>query len=173
MIVLRKTMDAAIAAERERASRERFAFYSQYGAALERVEGLQRQLSAWVMNKADNITPEQMAAMFYEQDNEWQAAFFNSLQGVVLAAYDASPKSYWTSPGVPAGERQWCYMADGLNDSGFETLEAMFDHAKYVRENRAASVDTRPEGGDATEIAAPFTSGAVTSDSSADAQDRS
>jgi hypothetical protein len=38
---------------------------------------------------------------------------------------------------------------------------------------KSASADTRPEGGDATEIAAPFTSGAVPSEASADAQNPS
>lgn len=133
MFVLRKTMEQAVEAERQRDAKQRMEFYQRYGDALARVTALQMQLSAWVMNKADNITPQQMAAMFWEQDNEWQAQFFNALQGTATAAYEANPEQFW-SIGVPAGERQWCYMADKLDDSGFATIEAMFEHAKYVRD---------------------------------------
>lgn len=140
MFVLRKTMDAAIQAEREKAAKERYAFYRQYGDALDRVTALQKQLSAWVLNDPENITPEQMAQMFYAQDDDWQARFFNVMQEQVQAHHDALPAdTVWGKcPGVPAGEAQWYHMAKHLDDSGFETIEAMFDHAKYAREQVAA-----------------------------------
>lgn len=137
MIVLRKTMDAAIEAEQQRAAAERTAFYQQYGEALRQVTALQKQMSAWVMNEADNITPEQMAAMFWAQDNRWQAMFFNSLQATAKASFEALPPvrpgEFRFGPGVPYGESQWCWMADSLDDSGFETIEAMYEHAKSAR----------------------------------------
>lgn len=92
------------------------------------------------MNKAENITPEQAAQMFYAQDDRWQAAFFNVMQAQVLAYHEAQPPSVrgvMTSPGVPAGEGQWYHMAKHLNREGFETLDAMFDHAKHHLEDAA------------------------------------
>jgi hypothetical protein len=81
--------------------------------------------------------------MFYAQDDRWQAAFFNVMQAQVQAHHDALPddQAWGKSPGVPAGEGQWWHVAQHLDDSGFETLEAMFWHAKSKRtssEERAA-----------------------------------
>lgn len=143
MIVLRKTMEAAVEAERERAGKERVAFYQQYGEALNRVTALQKQMAAWITNETGNITPEQFADMFYAHDDSWQAAFFNVMQARVKAHHDAMPPTRpgeWpNNPGVPAGEAQWWHMAQKLDDAGFETLEAMFDHAKSAREKDQAA----------------------------------
>lgn len=88
-------------------------------------------------DEAENITPEQAAQMFYAQDDSWQAEFFNCMQRQVLAYHDALPDGlpYGKYPGVPAGEGQWWHMANHLDDEGFETLEAMYDHAKSRRES--------------------------------------
>lgn len=137
MIVFRKTMERALVAQQERHVAERAKVFEQFGSALVRSEALQREMSAWVANKAENITPEQMAQMFYAQDDSWQAAFFNVMQDQVQAHHDAMPprghNEFRLSPGVPAGETQWCYMADKLDDSGFETIQAMFEHAQWSR----------------------------------------
>jgi hypothetical protein len=119
---------------------------ADFGGALRRSEALQRQLSAWITNEPGNITPEQGAAMFWAQDNRWQAAFFNAMQDVATASFEASPPSFGYL-GVPAGEGQWCWLADHLNDSGFETIEAMYEHAKTVRDSgsRSESEDSRSE----------------------------
>lgn len=142
MIVLRKTMEAAVEAQREIGSRAVMQLAQTYGEALHRVMALQQQLSAWVLNKAENITPEQAAQMFYAQDDRWQAAFFNCMQEQVKAFHDAQPPKrpgeIGGYPGVPAGEAQWWHMAQHLNDSGFETIDAMFDHAKSSRARAAA-----------------------------------
>lgn len=136
MIVLRSTMDAAVEAERQRYAE----LASRFGAALNATGALQQQLADWITDKGESLTPEQFAALFYSHDNRWQAAFFNALQGVVQAAHDALPErranEFRLGPGVPAGETQWCWMADHLDHSGFETLEAMFDHAKYARDKQ-------------------------------------
>jgi len=138
MFVRRKTMDAALAAQQESHNERAWQSVQRYGEALSRVSALQEQLSAWVMNKAENITPEQAAQMFYARDDRWQAAFFNCMQAMVEAHHDALPPprpgGYKTNPGVPAGEAQWYHMAGHLDDSGFETIEAMYEHAKHKRE---------------------------------------
>lgn len=142
MIVLRKTMQAAVEKEwqRHRADLERLV--KAYGGALHQVAALQKQLSAWVMNESGNITPQQMAQMFYAQDSEWQAQFFNCMQEQVRAHHDAlppaRPNELRFSPGVPAGEAQWWHMAKDLDESGFETIEAMLDHAKTHRDRKAS-----------------------------------
>lgn len=135
MLVLRKTMDAAVAAEREKSRADILNVAHHYGAALERVSALQQQIAAWLTNNADGITPEQMADMFYAHDDRWQAAFFNVMQARVTAHHDALPDSlvFGKCPGVPAGEAQWWHMARHLDESGLETLEAMLDHAKSAR----------------------------------------
>lgn len=138
MIVLRKTLEAAVAAERESSDKKLYALVERYGSALQQVVALQKQLSAWVTKEPGNITPEQMATMFYAQDDEWQGAFFNCMQSVVMAHHDALPPArpgeFRPSPGVPAGEGQWYHMAKHLDESGAETLTAMFEHAAYHRE---------------------------------------
>ena len=143
MIVLRATMDAAVDAERERGARAVYQLAQSYGEALNRVTALQQQMQAWVMNEAGNITPEQMAQMFYAQDDRWQAAFFNTMQAQVLAHHaslpPARPGEVPISAGVPAGEGQWFHMAAHLDAAGFETIEAMADHARYHRENEDAA----------------------------------
>lgn len=143
MFVLRKTMEAAVEAQREIGNHAVMQLARSYGDALNRVTALQTQLAAWVMNKPQNITPEQMAQMFYAQDDGWQARFFNCMQDQVQTVHDAMPPSrpgMMPKPhaGVPAGEGQWCHMAYHINDSGFETIEAMFTHAKWRREDQAA-----------------------------------
>lgn len=143
MFVLRKTMEAAVEAQREIGSRAVMQLAQSYGDALNRVTALQKQLSAWIMNKPENITPEQAAQMFYAQDDRWQAAFFNSMQAQVRDFHEAMPPARpGTMPnphaGVPAGEGQWCHMAYHLDDEGFETIEAMYQHAKWRRESEAA-----------------------------------
>jgi len=141
MLVLRKTMDAAVEAERQRGSSAVYQLASSYGKALDRVSALQTEMSAWVLNKAENITPEQAAQMFYAQDDSWQAEFFNCMQRMVQAHHDALPDRlpYGKHPGVPAGEAQWWHMSKHLTDEGFETLEAMFEHAKSHRESDTAA----------------------------------
>ena len=143
MIVLRKTMEAAIEAQRQIGSRTVTQLAQSYGDALNRVTALQMQLTAWVMNKPGNITPEQMAQMFYAQDDRWQASFFNCMQVQVKAIHDAMPPARpgaMPKPcaGVPAGEGQWLHMAQHLTREGFETIEAMFDHAKHQRKENSA-----------------------------------
>jgi hypothetical protein len=129
MIVLRKTMNAAVEAERSRSHD----LSLRFGAALHRVTALQQQLEAWLMNKSGDITPEQMAAMFWSQDDRWQAAFFNALPSVAQASWDArppaNPNEYRGILGVPAGEGQWAWMADHLDSDGRETIEAMHYHS--------------------------------------------
>lgn len=144
MIVLRATMKAAVKDQRQ-ADAEQMLQLTQtyarlYGDALNRVTALQKEMSAWVLNKADNITPEQAAQMFYAQNDEWQAEFFNCMQAQVKAHHDAMPPARPggmpnPSYGVPAGEGQWYHMARHLDDEGFETIEAMLDHAKHHRDN--------------------------------------
>lgn len=143
MFVLRKTMEAAVEAQRQYGARAVQQLAASYGDALNRVTALQQQLAAWVLNEPRNITPQQMAQMFYAQNDEWQADFFNCLQDEIQAYHDALPPAKpgtWPKPhpGVPAGEGQWYHMAARLNDSGFETLEAMFEHAKDHRATRPA-----------------------------------
>lgn len=137
MIVFRKTMDAALLAQQEAYNERAWQLVQRYGEALARVSALQEQLSAWVMNKAENITPEQAAQMFYAQDDSWQAAFFNCMQSQVEAYHVSLPPTrtgeIGNNPGVPAGEAQWYHMAKHLTDEGFETLEVMFEHAKDRR----------------------------------------
>jgi hypothetical protein len=144
MIVLRKTMEAAVEAQRAIGSRAVMQLAQSYGDALHRVTALQKQLSAWVLNKPGDITPEQMAQMFYAQDDGWQAKFFNCMQDQVRAIHEAMPPSRpgaMPTPhaGVSAGEGQWCYMAYHLTDEGFETIEAMYQHAKWRRETESAA----------------------------------
>lgn len=140
MFVLRATMLDAVATERQRFAE----LAHRYGGALERVTALQKQFSAWVLNKPEFITPEQAAQMFYAQDDTWQATFFNCMQDQVRAHHDALPPARpgampTPSAGYPAGEGQWYHFALKLNDEGFETIEAMFDHAKYARENKPSN----------------------------------
>jgi len=125
MIVWRATMDAAVAAERERYA----ALANTYGDALARVSALQKLISAWVLNEAGTITPRQMAQMFYAQDDSWQAAFFNVMQDEILAYHDSNRASEFSYAGVPAGEGQWFHMSKHLDDSGRETLASMHEHA--------------------------------------------
>jgi len=139
MFVLRKTMDAAVEAQRVIGSNAVMSLARSYGDALNRVTALQQTLSAWVRNDPKDITPNQMAQMFYAQDDSWQAAFFNCMQDEILAYHEALPPSrpgMWPTPsaGVPAGEGQWWHMGQKLSDKGFETIEAMYEHAKYHRE---------------------------------------
>lgn len=138
MFVLRKTMEAAVEAQRKQTDARIDWMVRSYGDALARTSALQTEMSAWVLNKADNITPEQAAQMFYAQDDRWQAAFFNCMQEQVLAHHVAMPpaRGNWPNPsaGVPAGEGQWYHMAQHLTHDGFETIEAMFGHAKDHRE---------------------------------------
>lgn len=137
MLVLRKTMEAAVEAQRETGARAVMQLAQSYGDALNRVTALQKQLAAWVMNRSGDITPQQMAQMFYAQDDEWQAAFFNGLQGEIQAYHDSKPAGEFGHPGVPAGEAQWWHMAKHLNESGRETLKAMWDHATYRAEQES------------------------------------
>lgn len=139
MIVLRSTMETKVAAVREEADAEVRKIARNYYDALSRTTALQKQLSAWVTNEAGNITPQQMAQMFYAQDDEWQAAFFNCMQEEITAYHDSKPAGEFGHPGVPAGEAQWWHMAKHLTDSGFETLDAMHDHAMYHRNKDAAA----------------------------------
>jgi hypothetical protein len=145
MFVLRKTMEAAVESQRQIGAAAVHQLASRYGDALSRTSALQTEMSAWVMNKAENITPEQMAQMFYAQDDRWQAAFFNCMQAQVQAHHDAlspaRPGSYNPSPGYPAGEGQWYHMAQHLTDEGFETVEAMYQHAKWKREPEDTAAD--------------------------------
>lgn len=142
MFVRRKTMERVLHVMRMQHSNQITALANLYGGALVRSEALQKQLVAWITEKGEALTPEQMADLFYSHDDRWQAAFFNVMQERVSAKHDAMPprrpNEFCLSPGVPAGETQWCYMADHLDESGFETLEAMYEHAKYWREKRAA-----------------------------------
>ena len=135
-------MERALAHQEERHEFARDAFYANYGAALRQTVALQQQLEAWITEKADSFTPEQMADLFYSHADGWQAGFFNAMQDRVRARHDAlaprAPNEFRLSPGVPAGETQWCFMADKLTDSGFETIEAMYENAKRAREKRAA-----------------------------------
>ena len=139
MLVFKTTMDAAVEAERKQCNDRIDWMVRSYGSALARTSALQVEMSAWVLNKAENIAPEQMAQMFYAQDDRWQAAFFNCMQAQVLAYHGALPPArsaneYVPSAGHPAGEGQWYHMAQHLTDAGFETIEAMFDHAKHHRD---------------------------------------
>ncbi len=135
MLVLRKTMEAAVEAQRAIGARAVSQLASEYGEALRRVTALQSQLSAWLLKEPGNITPEQMAQMFYAQDDRWQAQFFNCMQAQVEAFHEAQDPRDRAPAGIPAGEGQWWHMATHLTDSGFETIEAMFDHAKHKRES--------------------------------------
>lgn len=115
----------------EQAQKRIYDMAGTYGQALIRTQALQREMSAWVANKAENITPEQAAQMFYAQDDDWQSKFFNVMQAQVEAHHTASGQGY---AGVPAGEGQWYHATAKLDDSGFETLKAMYDHAVYHRD---------------------------------------
>ena len=144
MFVLRSTMDDAVEQQRKIGALAVHQLAERYGDALHRVTALQHELSAWVLNKTENISPEQAAQMFYAQDDSWQAAFFNCMQDQVRAHHDALPPrsaALWPNPaaGSPAGEGQWWHMAGKLNDEGFETIEAMYEHAKYRRDKAEAA----------------------------------
>lgn len=144
MLVFRKTMEAAVEAQREIGAKAVFNLAKSYGDALNRVTALQQQMAAWVLNKPEFISAEQAAQMFYAQDDRWQAAFFNGMQDQVRAYHDALPPArhryeHVPSAGIPAGEGQWYHMAQHLTDEGFETIEAMFDHAKHHRESQQSS----------------------------------
>ena len=73
--------------------------------------------------------------MFYAQDDDWQAAFFNVMQARVVVFHDslppARPGSLRASPGYPAGEGQWYHFTAKLDDSGKETLRAMAEHLDF------------------------------------------
>ena len=135
MIVLRSTMEAAVAAAREAGRADVLNLAHHYGKALDRVTALQTTMSAWVRNDPGDISPKQMAQMFYAQDDRWQAEFFNCMQNMVEAHHDSLPApragEFRNHPGVPAGEGQWWFMAQHLDDSGRETIAAMHDHATY------------------------------------------
>lgn len=95
-------------------------------------------------NDAD-LSPEYIAGLFYEQDERWQAAFFNVMQDRVRHIHEAmdEPATY----GVPAGETQWFAAMRHLSDDGFATLEAMYEHALYHRgQERPASLSRQNEG---------------------------
>jgi len=132
MIVLRSTMEAAVQAERDAAHKRLSEIVAHYGRATGMIEGLARQMFGWLSGKADNVTPRQMATLFWEWDDTRQAEFFNALQDVAtesrLADPNPSPFGYL---GVPAGEAQWYHMVKNLNESGQETLGAMHDHMKH------------------------------------------
>lgn len=137
MIVLRKTMEARLEAVNTLARADVLKITERYGKALQQVAALHQVMSAWIRNEPGDIKPEQMADMFYAQDDDWQAAFFNVMQDRVTAYHDAQPPSrtgYLSSPGYPAGEGQWYHVGKKLDDSGFQTLEAMYEHAKAHRE---------------------------------------
>lgn len=138
MFVLKSTMEAKLLAARKEGMDRALGIAARYGEALHQVIGLQKQLAAWLF-KDGEITPEQAAQLFYAQNSEWQASFFNCMQEQVQAAHDAMPPARPGGmpnphPGVPAGEAQWYHLARDLNDSGFETIEAMYEHAKHARE---------------------------------------
>lgn len=145
MFVLRKTMEAALEAQRQDSTTALAKLTSTYGDALNRVTALQQTMSAWLLNEPRNITARQMAQMFYAQDDRWQADFFNLMQEEVRAHHAALPAplagEFRASAGVPAGEGQWWHMAGHLTDEGFETLQAMFEHA---RDRRSAPPATQP-----------------------------
>lgn len=144
MLVFRKTMEAAVEAQRQIGSKAVMQLAQSYGDALNRVTALQKQLSAWIMNDPQSITPEQAAQMFYAQTDRWQATFYNCMQEQVRAHHEAMPPvrpGAMPNPpaGIPAGEGQWSYMAYHLTDEGFETIEAMYQHAKWRREAEVAA----------------------------------
>lgn len=139
MIILRSTMEAAVDVERAKIVE----LARTYGEAVRQTAALQKQLGDWITDKGEQLTPEQFAALLYSHDDRWQAMFFNCLSSVI-EAYHASlppamPNEYRPGPGYPAGEGQWCWMADHIDDSGFATLEAMFEHAKSARERRTVA----------------------------------
>jgi hypothetical protein len=78
-----------------------------------------------------DLSPEYIAGLFYEQDDKWQAAFFNVMQAKVRAIHE--DRGGAGSYGVPAGEPQWCAATQHLTDDGFATLQAMYEHACYHR----------------------------------------
>jgi hypothetical protein len=140
MLVLRSTMERKLKEQQEDFVRRLSEVSKDFGQCLHQCTSLQKELSAWIMNKTDNITPEQFAQMFWEQDGRWQALFFNAMQDVATASYEAQPKKHplefrWPL-GVPAGEGQWYHMCEHLDDKGWETMEAMFEHAKHWREKQ-------------------------------------
>jgi hypothetical protein len=133
-------MEAKIAEER-RDFLERLSDMSRkMGDSIAQCCAIQKELSAWIMNKTDNITPLQFATMFWEQEGRWQAMFFNTMQDVATASYEAQPPArpgeFRWCLGVPAGESQWYHMTEHLDDKGWETLEAMYEHAKSWREKQ-------------------------------------
>jgi hypothetical protein len=129
-------MEAAVEAERAR-YRE---LAERYGKALLRTNSLQYELAAWIFRDAEVFSPERFAQMFYARDDRFQAAFFNVMQAQITAHHDALPEeTVWgKSPGVPPGEAQWWHMAQHLDASGLETLEAMVDHARHHAEAAVA-----------------------------------
>ena len=133
MIVLRKTMNAAVEAERAKVVE----LARTYGEAVRQTAALQKQLADWITDKGDQLTPEQAAALFWSRDDHWQAAFFNSIQPAAQSALDALPPA---RPGEFRGypDMQWCFAADRIDDKGFEFLESMFEYAKSAREKVAA-----------------------------------
>jgi hypothetical protein len=67
----------------------------------------------------------------------------------------------------------WCAFMPGFENlqesvAGFGATQDLADDD--LRQRLAASCDTHPKGGDATQIAAPFMSGAVPAEERADAQ---
>lgn len=125
-----------ISAERDRVMAQLLAANRRVADLAERLEPLCQQMAAWVTNKAGEITPEQAAQMFYAQDDTWQATFFNVMQAQIVAYHETAGGV--ANYGVPAGEGQWWHVAGKLDDSGFETLTAMHEHAVYYRERAAA-----------------------------------
>lgn len=88
------------------------------------------QTARTLPNDAD-LSPEYIAGLFYEQDDRWQAAFFNVMQERVKAIHEG--REYNDFYGVPAGEPQWYAATKHLTDEGFATLEAMYEHARSHR----------------------------------------
>lgn len=142
MIVLKKTMLAAVDAAKLEHRRELVDLARRYGDALARTVALQSMFADWVTGKADGFTPEQFADLFYAHDDRWQAAFFNALPGQIAKTHAAMPPPRFANeirphPGVPAGEAQWWHMAQHLDQDGWETIEAMFEHAKSKRDEKS------------------------------------
>jgi len=143
--VKRSTMEAAIAAERKAAGKERMTFYAMVRDAMNRAASAQQQMTAWITNSADGVTAEQMAQMFWAWDDTKQAAFFNVMQSVVEAEFGArtpNRNQIWGSVGCPSGEGQWYHMAEKLDASGRETLTAMQNHSLYHSERLSAHEPT-------------------------------
>ena len=136
MFVLRSTMEAKLKEQQAEFLNRLSEISKDLGKCLCECSALEKQLSAWIFAKAELLTPEQFAAMFWSQDNRWQAQFFNAMEGVATAAFESRhklPGQMMGYLGVPAGEPQWCWMSDHLDESGWETVKAIYDHAEHAR----------------------------------------